>query len=813
MINKNDYLWNFNNGSASINYKSVNNQNNNTIMRKVLSLLLLMVIPMVAMPHEFEVDGIYYNRRGNEAIVTYRGLTSDSYSDEYSGSISIPSSVTYNGVTYLVSSIGEYAFCNCEGLSSISLPNSITAIHTCAFYGCSQLTSIEIPNSITRIEYSAFAECTNLLHIEIPNSVTIIEQHAFKNTSWYNSQPNGLVYAGLVAYQYKGSLSYVTNIEIKEGTVSIAEYAFLNCTNLSNIEIPNSVIFIGGSAFYGTQWYNNQPEGLIYAGRVAYKYKGYIPEGTEIVLEEGTLGIADGAFTDGNYLAQSGLKSVIIPSSVIAIGEGAFHSCTGLTNFEIPSSIKYIGELAFYKCPGPNKLEIPNSVISIGDGAFAGCKNINSIIVDSNNPYFDSRDNCNAIIETKTNTLIYGCKTTKIPNSVMSIGHYAFSNCKGINNQSIILPQSVTTIEDYAFYETNLKSIIFLGEIERIGNYAFKNYELPNDGGRVNYLAFLGQEVNNVSETAFRNGGALSGYQRNINNLIFGSKMVNIEGLNIKPGNDIICYCPVPPVADETSFLGYNSVVHVPAASLAVYFTAPYWSNFANIVGDAIEPMDIIINQNEFEVNIGTQFVLNATVSPANATPNNITWTSTNTNIARVYNGTVTAVGNGECDIIAQCLDKSAICHVVVNDTIVTIILDQVEAMVLPNHIVTIMPSATPIMPQGFTVTSSDPSVAAARIVGGIVQVVGIKEGTTTITVGSVDGTAIPAGCLVTVYTELGDLNCDGFVNISDVTSLINHLLSGDSSQISSKNADVNGDERINISDVTTLINILLQGN
>ena len=112
-------------------------------------------------------------------------------------------------------------------------------------------------------------------------------------------------------------------------------------------------------------------------------------------------------------------------------------------------------------------------------------------------------------------------------------------------------------------------------------------------------------------------------------------------------------------------------------------------------------------------------------------------------------------------------------------------------------------------MPE-LTVSSSDPTIAVARIMNGEVQVVGIKEGTTTITVGSADGTAIPATCLVTVYTEPGDLNSDGFVTISDVTSLIDYLLGGDDTQISSKNADVNGDGNISISDVTTLIDQLL---
>lgn len=121
----------------------------------------------------------------------------------------------------------------------------------------------------------------------------------------------------------------------------------------------------------------------------------------------------------------------------------------------------------------------------------------------------------------------------------------------------------------------------------------------------------------------------------------------------------------------------------------------------------------------------------------------------------------------------------------------------------------TLTPNA-PVMPEGFITTSSDPTVAAVRIMNGKVQVVGIKEGITTITVDSSDGTAQSATCLVTVYTEPGDLNSDGFVNISDVTSLIDYLLGGDDSSVTIKNADVNGDGKINIADVTSLIDTLL---
>ena len=208
-------------------------------------------------------------------------------------------------------------------------------------------------------------------------------------------------------------------------------------------------------------------------------------------------------------------------------------------------------------------------------------------------------------------------------------------------------------------------------------------------------------------------------------------------------------------------------------------------------------------------MNIGTQFNLTGSIIPANATPNIITWESSNASIATVDNGQVSAIGVGECNIIAHCLNKKAICHVVVNDTTVTITLDQHEAMVLPNHIVTLTPSASPVMPD-LAVSSSDPTIAAARLMNGKVQVVGIKEGTTTITVDSTDGKAVPATCLVTVYTEPGDVNMDGFVNISDVTQMIDYLLGSEVSIFKEANADLNGDDSVTIGDVTALIDLLL---
>jgi hypothetical protein len=203
------------------------------------------------------------------------------------------------------------------------------------------------------------------------------------------------------------------------------------------------VTSIGSFAFDGTAWFNNQPNGMVYIGKVAYRYKGEMLSSTSIILKDGTLGIAGNAF-----FYCSGLTSVYIPSSVKSIGSNAFGNCSGLTSVAIPSSVTSIGGWVF-NGSGLTSVFIPSSVTSIGESVFGSCSNLTSISVASGNSYYDSRNDCNAIIETASNTLIASCKNTVIPNTVTSIGNYAFYNCYGLT--SVTIPSSVTSIGDVAF--------------------------------------------------------------------------------------------------------------------------------------------------------------------------------------------------------------------------------------------------------------------------------------------------------------------------------------------------------------------------
>ena len=188
---------------------------------------------------------------------------------------------------------------------------------------------------------------------------------------------------------------------------------------------------------------------------------------TSVIIPNSVTSIEEATFN-----GCSGLNSVTIPSSVTRIEQTAFQKCTGLTSVTIPNSVTRIGGHAFSGCIGLTSITIPNSVTRINDFAFLGCSGLTSLIVESGNTKYDSRENCNAIIETASNTLIFGCNNTTIPNSVTIIDSYAFYGCSGMN--SITIPNSVTRIGYNAFKGCeNLTSVTIGSGIETIGFSAF----------------------------------------------------------------------------------------------------------------------------------------------------------------------------------------------------------------------------------------------------------------------------------------------------------------------------------------------------
>ena len=220
-------------------------------MKSLVLAAMGLLCCMSVSAHDFAVDGIYYNitsQADNTVAVTYRGDYVHAYSNEYSGEVKIPESVTYNGNSYSVTSIGSYAFCYCSSLTSVEIPNSVTSIGDGAFYNCSRLTSVELPNSVTSIGVGAFHGCSSLTSVEIPNSVTSIGYSAFSGCSSLTSVeiPNSVTSIDLAVFRNCSSL---TSVEIPNSVTSIGGGAFENCSSLTSVEIPNSVTSIGSEAF------------------------------------------------------------------------------------------------------------------------------------------------------------------------------------------------------------------------------------------------------------------------------------------------------------------------------------------------------------------------------------------------------------------------------------------------------------------------------------------------------------------------------------------------------------------------------------
>ena len=312
---------------------------------------------------------------GDRAFEYCRGLTS----------VTIPNSVT---------SIGDYAFVFCDGLTSVTfhckeigswfdglgikeivIGDEVTSIGLGAFSHCSNMTSVTIPNSVTSIGDNAFSDCNSLTSVTIGNSVTSIGLGAFSDCNSLTSVtiPNNVTTIGDWAFS---DCSDLTSVTFGNSVTSIGRFAFENCKRLTSIEIPNSVTSIGSSAFKGTGWYNTQPDGMVYVGKVLYEYKGTMPANTSIIIKEGTLGIGGSAF---NFC--SGLTTVTIPNSVMTIGGGAFNYCSGLMSVTIPNSVTSIGDYAFYGCSGLTSFVIPNSVTSIGNFAVNSCKGLTSVTI------------------------------------------------------------------------------------------------------------------------------------------------------------------------------------------------------------------------------------------------------------------------------------------------------------------------------------------------------------------------------------------------------------------------------------------------
>ena len=496
--------------------------------------------------YDFQSGDLYYNITSETTVEVTRG--------DYSNltTATIPDTVTHNGTTYSVTSIGERAFHDCSALTSVTIPNSVTSIGIQAFWECSSLTSITIPENVTSIGNSAFYDCSSLTSITIPENVTSIGNSAFSGCT------------------------SLTSITIPESVTSIGNSAFSYCYALTSITIPNSVTSIGNFAFsycYALTRTNYTGDiagwckikfGGTYANPISNSHNLYIndQEIQALVIPNTVDSIQNYAF-DACY----SLKSVTVSSTVKGIGNSTFQNCCFLkkdfvnnssldaeendywgalvgesevdgliiqettvvgcrknvTIATIPNYITNIGNNAFYDCSALTSITIPNSVTSIGNSAFSNCyaltkTNYTGDIADWCNIKFDSRSSNpmfysqnlyindqeikdlvipNSVDSIHDYTFYNGSalSSVSLSNSVTSIGNYAFSGCSSLT--SVTIPNSVTSLGNGAFdYCSSLTSVILSEGLTSIGNFAFcdcsslTSINIPNSVTNIGYIAF-----------------------------------------------------------------------------------------------------------------------------------------------------------------------------------------------------------------------------------------------------------------------------------------------------------------------------------
>lgn len=326
--------------------------------------------------------------------------------------------------------------------SNFFLPDSIFAygqkmpvkcIDLGAFTGRKEIQSIRLPEHLEEIGFEAFANCTNLRSLYLPSEVRVIDNSSFVNVNLlkvevatenkhFDSRDNcNAIINSLTNTIVVGTASSI----IPRSVTAIGENAFSGRTMLKNIQLSSAIEKIDDYAFRGCTSLNN------------------------VKIDN-----SDGVRT-------SGLRK---------IGALAFAGCKELEEIVLPPTLKTISTGAFYGCKKLRSIVIPSSVDSIGGSLFDNCHDLESIVVESGNSNYDSRNNCNAIIESKSNKLIAGCKNSKVPKSVRIIGRGAFAGQDGIKH--MVLPDGIVEIEEGAFNACkNLESIVLPESIRELGDY------------------------------------------------------------------------------------------------------------------------------------------------------------------------------------------------------------------------------------------------------------------------------------------------------------------------------------------------------
>lgn len=452
---------------------------------------------------EIIIDNIKYDLRTEEngAYVV---------ENNYKGEVVIPAEIQVDGLTIPVIGIEEDAFYGCDDVTCVTLPDGLKVIEKSAFESMSQLTEIVIPDSVEHIGENAFSDCENLKKVVLPSQIKYLPADLFESCGALEEIeiPAGVKRIGDGCFAACEKLKHIV---LPKGLEQIESRAFHFCESLEEIHIPCSVKEIGEAAFYSCLRLKSivLPEGIEYvpvdcfalcqslehidipasvqlveAGaldQTPYNRHGIhyahdllvsvgnvdTPDGC-LTIPEGIRVVCDTAVSDHDHT----LRRVVCPSSLRQIGRCAFRYSHNLEEVVLNEGLEFIDGGAFADCKKLRRIYIPSTVKRIETNPFCCCDMLEEIVVSPDNPYFDSRANCNAILNTATNCLIAACRTSHIPDDTEVIGAVAFADIDTL--EQLTLPESVTRIEWNAFNGCkNLSEVVFPSQLSYVGEEAF----------------------------------------------------------------------------------------------------------------------------------------------------------------------------------------------------------------------------------------------------------------------------------------------------------------------------------------------------
>ena len=509
-------------------------------MKKLLLLYLLLLLPLMVVSEtiQTEINGILYNIETDNQTAT---VASPNDGEKCAGDIVIPNTIEYDDTIYKVIGIENYAFSNCDRMESVTIGSNVEFIGECAFYNNSYIDTLTILSAVPPVVY--WNSFSSYGQVYVPRQA--VQEYRMDSywKEWWRIRViptliDGLFYelydeprhavvvermGGPAVAGYSGNINIPEQVE-DDGIVfpvtSIGESAFDCCSMLNSITIPKSISTIGPNAFMSC-------EGLMSIVVDADNQTFDSRENCNAIIESST----------GMLLFSSNAST--IPEGVTAIADHAFMNCTNLSSLTIPSTL-----------------------LSLGKWSFTDCSGIRAISVAEGNPTFDSRDSCNAIIETATNTLFLGCSTTVIPPTIKVIGSSAFRTTRDL--EEIVIPEGVEEIQESAFtYKTKVKEIRLPSTLKSVGSMAF--YGLTNLE-----TIYLPKHLQSLSYMIFTGSDHLS---------------------------DVYCYSENVPETDGYCFGDFHgnmmpysndnmvkATLHVPELSIEHYSSQSPWSLFGSIV-------------------------------------------------------------------------------------------------------------------------------------------------------------------------------------------------------------------------------------